>query len=65
MTGYLSSAFRLTSGSVIISRLIYGAAKSSVSSFAMANVPLCTRTTSSLCIHLLVDILVTSKSWLC
>ena len=65
MTGYLSSAFRLTSGSVIISRLIYGAAKSSVSSFSMANIPLCTRTTSTLCIHLWMDILVTSKSWLC
>ena len=48
---YFSFAFQITSCFVIKSRLIYGAAKSSVSLFSMANIPLCTPTTSSLSIH--------------
>ena len=47
MIRYLSFAFRLTSCSVIISRPIYGAAKSSISLFSMVNIPLCTWITSS------------------
>ena len=61
---YLSFAFRLTSCSAIISRIISGAAKSSVSLFSTANIPLCTWTTSSLSTHLLMAILVASMSWL-
>ena len=61
---YLSFAFRLTSCSVITSRIIYGAAKSSVSVFCTAHIPLCTWITSSLNIHLLMGILFASMSWL-
>ena len=48
---------------VITSRLICGASKSSVSLFSMANIPSCTWS-PSLSIHLLMDILVASLSWL-
>ena len=60
----MSFAFWLTSCFVVISRLICGALKSSVSFFWMAHIPSCTWTTSSLSIHLLMDILVASLSWL-
>ena len=49
---------------VIISRLICGSSRSSVSLFSMASIPSCISSTSSLSIHLLMDILVASLSWL-
>ena len=62
--GYLSFSFFVTSRCVIISRSFYGVANVTVSFFSMANIRLCTMKTSSLCIHLLKDILVVSNIWL-
>ena len=39
MIGYVSFAFSLTTGGVITSRLIYGAANGIVSFFSLANIP--------------------------
>ena len=62
--GHLSFAFWLTSRCVIISRLICGAAYAILLSFFVANIPFCTYTTSSLSIHLFMDLFLASMSWL-
>ena len=61
MIGYLSFSFFITSSCVIISRSFYSVANITVSFFSMAHIELCTWTTSSWCIPLLMDIFVASK----
>ena len=62
--GHLSLAFWLTSRCVIISRLIFGAAYAILLLFFMTNIPMCPYTTSSLSIHLFMDLFFASMSWL-
>ena len=55
MIGYVSFAFSLTTGGVIICSLIYGAADGIVSFLSVSNIALCTWPTFS-SILLLMDI---------
>ena len=61
--GHLSFTFWLTSHWVIISRLLCGAAYAILLFFFVVDIPFCPYTTSSLFIHLFMDLFLPSMSW--